>query len=145
MKTKCGANCNECMRKEKCKGCTETNACPFGKKCFISEYIDIGGIEELEEFKQTIMDEFNSLNISGMPKIEQLHILQGEFVNLAYPLPSGENVKLLDDNNIYLGNQLECEFGEERCFGIVANPSFLLVAEYGENGTNPEILIYKRR
>ncbi len=145
MKTKCGANCAECMMKEKCKGCAETNACPFGKKCFISEYIELGGIENLEKFKQILIDELNSLNVVGMPVIDKLHILPGSFVNLAYPLPSGENIKFLDDNDVYLGNQVECEFGGERCFGLVASPAFLLVVEYGENGTNPEILIYKRR
>ncbi len=145
MKTKCGADCAECTRKEKCKGCSETNSCPFGKKCFISEYIELGGIENLEKFKQTLIDEFNSLNVAGMPVIDQLHILPGEFVNLAYPLPSGENIKFLDDNDIYLGNQVECAFSGERCFGLVANPVFLLVVEYGENGINPEILVYKKR
>lgn len=145
MKTKCGANCNECTRKEKCNGCAETNACPFGKKCFISEYIELGGLENFEKFKQTLIDEFNSLNVAGMPVIDQLHILPGELVNLAYPLPSGENIKFLDDNDIYLGNQVECNLGGERCFGLVANPVFLLVVEYGENGTNPEILVYKKR
>jgi len=51
----------------------------------------------------------------------------------------------LEDDNIYLGNQLECEFGEGRCFGIVTGPEFLLVCTYGENGTDPELVIYKKR
>lgn len=83
-----------------------------------------------------------------MPKINELFPLNGSFVNLEYPLLNGGNVKFLDDDEIYLGNQVECEFngGEvNRCFGLVANMNFLLVSEYGEDGINPEIVIYKRR
>ena len=83
-----------------------------------------------------------------MPKITNLNALNGSFVNLAYQMPNGKSVKVLDDNDIYLGNQVECEFnnGDEiRCFGIVANLNFILVSEYGQNGDNPEIIVYKKR
>ena len=33
----------------------------------------------------------------------------------------------------------------KKCFGIVCNMNFILVSEYGEGGTNPELVIYKRR
>ena len=45
----------------------------------------------------------------------------------------------------YLGNQLECEFGGDRCFGIAANMDFLLVCTYEEDGKNPETVVYKKR
>ena len=45
-------------------------------------------------------------------------------------------MKFLDDGATYLGNQLECEFGGNRCFGIVCNMDFILVATYEENGEN---------
>ena len=83
-----------------------------------------------------------------MPKIDSLNPLNGSFVNLAYPMPNGKSVKLLDDNDFYLGNQVECEFNDGeiiRCFGIVANMNFILVSEYGANGDNPELILYKRR
>ena len=44
-----------------------------------------------------------------------------------------------------LGNQLECEFGGDRCFGIAANMEFILISTYEENGANPELIIYKKR
>ena len=56
-----------------------------------------------------------------------------------------EFVKFLDDNATYLGNQLECEFGGNRCFGIVCNMDFILICTYEENGENPELVIYKKR
>ena len=72
-----------------------------------------------------------------MPKVEKLNALVGKYINLAYRLPNGKTVKFLDDQATYLGNQLECEFGGDRCFGIAANMDFLLVCTYEENGKNP--------
>ena len=69
-------------------------------------------------------------------------------MNIAYPLPNGETVKYLDDKEIYLGNQINCEFGDEetdRCIGIVTNADFILISEYGPNGSDPELLLYKKR
>ena len=54
-------------------------------------------------------------------------------------------MKLLDDGATYLGNELECEYGGDRRFGIVANKDFLLVCTYEENGKNPELVLYKKR
>lgn len=141
----CGADCTECMMKDTCKGCAETKGCPFGKQCFIAEYINIGGKEKYQEFKQQLIAEFNDLHIPGMPEVKELYALNGSFVNLEYILPNGQTVKFLDDNSIYLGNQLECELGEGRCFGIVGCMDFLLVCTYGENGAEPELVLYKRR
>ena len=141
----CGANCTECRMKDTCKGCLETKGSPFGKQCFIANYINIGGKENYLEFKQTLIKEFNELHIPGMPEVKELYALNGSFVNLEYVLPGGQAVKFLDDNSIYLGNQLECELGEGRCFGIVAGMEFLLVCTYGENGAEPELVLYKKR
>ena len=107
------------------------------------QYAEIGGKEKLEEFKAKLIDEFNTLlQLEGFPKVENLNVLSGEFVNMEYTLPNGEKVKFLDDNQTYLGSQLE---GETKCYGIVANMDFLLVCAYEENGENPELVIYKKR
>jgi len=108
-------------------------------------YKELGGNEAFEEFKKLLIDEINSLNIEGMPKLTKLNALVGSYVNLEYRLPNGKTVKYLDDNTTYLGNQLECEFGGNRCFGIVANMDFILICTYEKNGENPEIVIYKKR
>ena len=63
-------------------------------------------------------------------------------------MPNGNNVKLLDDKNIYLCNQVECEFNDGeliRCFGLVADMNFLLVSEYGANCSDPQIVVLKKR
>lgn len=149
-KSICGADCDNCGygKNNGCMGCTESKGCPFGKKCFIAQYINTGGIDSYNLFKKKLIEEFNALNIPGMPEINELFPLNGAFVNLAYPMPSGSAVKLLDDKEIYLGNQVECEFNDGeliRCYGLVAGMDFLLVCEYGANCTDPEIVVYKKR
>ena len=150
MESLCGADCTNCGygKSNNCKGCKNTNGCPFGKQCFIAKYILIGGKENYEIFKKQLIDEINELHIPGMPKIEDLNPLNGTFVNLKYPLPNGKTIQLLDNDEIYLGNQVESEFNDGeilRCYGIIANVDFILVSEYGPNGINPEIIIYKKR
>ena len=149
-KSICGADCDNCGygKNNGCKGCAESKGCPFGKKCFIAQYISTGGIDSYNLFKKKLTEEFNSLAIPGMPKINELFPLNGAFVNLEYPMPGGNSVKLLDDKEIYLGNQVECEFNDGeliRCYGLVAGMDFLLVSEYGVNCTDPELIIYKKR
>ena len=110
-----------------------------------SRYKELGGNEAFEQFKKTLIDEINALNIEGMPKLEKLNALVGSYINLEYRLPNGKMVKYLDDNATYLGNQLECIFGGDRCFGIAANMDFILICTYEENGKNPELVLYKKR
>lgn len=149
-KSLCGVDCNNCGygKANGCLGCADSNGCPFGKKCLIAQYINMGGVDSYHLFKEKLVEEFNSLNIPGMPEIQELFPLNGAFVNLAYPIPNGKTVKLLDDKEIYLGNQVECEFNDGeliKCYGLVAGMDFLLVSEYGENCVDPEIVVYKKR
>jgi len=109
------------------------------------QYKYLSGADKFEEFKQQLIREFNELHIEGMPKVEGLNALVGGYINLEYRLPNGQTVKFLDDNATYLGNQLVCEFGGDRCFGIAANMEFLLVCTYEEDGKNPELVVYRKR
>ena len=108
-------------------------------------YKELGGNKAFEEFKNVLIDEINALNVDGMPKLTRLNALVGKFVNLGYRLPHGTTGKFLDDTATYLGNQLECEFGGDRYFGIVANTDFILISTYEENLKNPELVLYKKR
>lgn len=146
-KSICGANCAECPSVATCKGCEETKGSPYGKQCFIAKYILTGCMEKYQEFKQTLIDEINALNVDGMEKVKDLCPLVGNYVNLEYPLPSGKTVKLLDDDETYLGAQVKNLFDDsgKSCYGVVARESFILVCEYGEGGAYPEIVVFKRR
>lgn len=108
-------------------------------------YEELSDNGEFEKFKKQLIDEINALQIEGMPKLEKLNALVGQYVNLEYPLPSGACVKFLNDRTTYLGNQLECEFGGDRCFGVVANMDFILICTYGCEGKDPELVLYKKR
>lgn len=65
------------------------------------------------ESKDTLIAEFNALGIPGL-QVDDLNLLIGSYVNLEYPLPNGQSVKLLEDNRVYWGNQIEIP-GNERC------------------------------
>lgn len=108
-------------------------------------YEELSDDGQFEEFKQKLIGEINDLHIDGMPKIEKLNALVGKYVNLEYRLPNGEKVKFLNDQTTYLGNQMESEFGGDRCFGVLANMDFILICTYEEEGVNPELVLYKKR
>ena len=109
------------------------------------KYEELSDNGQFEEYKEKLIDEINALGIEGMPKVEKLNALVGKYINLEFRLPSGDTAKLLNDNVTYLGNQLRCEFGGGRCFGIAANMDFILICTYEENGENPELVLYKKR
>ena len=108
-------------------------------------YEELSDDGQFEEFKEQLIQEINDLHIEGMPKLEKLNALVGRFVNLPYRLPSGAEVKFLDDQVTYLGNQLEPLFGGDRCFGVLASMDFILVSTYGKDGADPELVLYKKR
>ena len=145
MSTICGANCDQCSFKNTCKGCAATCGSPFGGTCVAAEYIKIGGREKYAEFKQGLLQEINALlKDNDIPPAGALYELHGFYVNLPYAFPNGETVKFLKDKNIYLGSQIEVP-GMERCCGVVADTTFILICSYGENGADPELILYKKR
>ena len=107
------------------------------------EELSDGG--QFEAFRKQLIDEINGLHIDGMPEVKKLNALVGKYVNLEYELPNGERVKFLDDGTTYLGNQLEPESGGDRCFGVLGCTAFILVCTYGKDGSNPELVLYRRR
>ena len=132
---------NESFSEEQAKAYLKQALPELGYWKRFDELNDKGSFEKL---KNELISEINDLNIPGMPKLTKLNALVGSYVNLAFPLPSGAAVKFLDDNTTYLGNQLECD-GEKRCYGVLANVEMILICTYGENGADPELLLYKKR
>lgn len=145
MKSICGLDCcDKCaLKAEACSGCRETNGHPCGGSCMAADIITNKGFEAFTQLKHQIISEFNSLGIKDL-SISDLNLLNGAYVNLEYTLPNGQKVKLLEDTKVYLGNQLECK-SNKRCYGVVADEDYLLVCEYGSNGENPEIIVYRKR
>lgn len=145
MDTICGANCTGCGFKDDCKGCAETCGKPFGGTCAAAEYIKFGGRESYTQFKKQLLGEVNELLSScGIPTAEELCELPGAFVDLPYPLPSGDKVRFLDGKKVYLGTQIEfADMGV--CYGVVADTSFILVCSYSVDGSESELIAYKKR
>ena len=108
-------------------------------------YEELSDNGEFEAFKKQLIREINDLHVEGLPKVKSLNALVGSYVNLAYRLPSGIEVKFLNDQATYLGNQLESELGGGRCFGVLANMDFILICTYEAEGANPELVLYKKR
>ncbi len=108
-------------------------------------YDELSDNGQFEAFKKQLIREINDLHVEGLPEVKSLNALVGSYVNLAYRLPSGANVKFLDDRTTYLGNQLESELGGDRCFGVLANMDFILICTYKAEGADPELILYKKR
>lgn len=145
MSTICGADCGKCNFRENCGGCEKTCGKPFGGTCVAAEYIKAGGKENYSKFKQNLLEEVNSLLLANnLPEADALYELCGSFVNLEYPIPSGKTVKMLDDRKIYLCTQIEfADLGV--CYGVVADTTFILICSYSVNGSEPELILYKKR
>lgn len=135
--------CEACWKKDECAGCAGTGGRPFGGVCVAAECIKKRGFEAFTELKRSIIDEFNALGIENL-QVEDLCLLLGQYINLEYRLANGQSLRLLADNSVYLGNQIEIP-GSSRCYGIAADEKYLLVCEYGRDGRDPELILYKRR
>lgn len=130
--------------------CTEEQARAYMKQIlpgldYWKRFEELSDHGQFAKFKKQLIEEINELQIEGMPKVEKLNALVGKYVNLEYRLPNGMKVKFLDDRKTYLGNQLESEFGGERCFGVLADMDFILICTYEKEGANPELLLYRKR
>ena len=139
-----------CVKHMATEGFTEEKARSHMKEMlpkldYWKRYEELSDRGEFEKFKAKLIDEINAFHIEGMPKLEKLNALVGAYVNLEYRLPNGERVKFLNDQTTYLGNQLESEFGGDRCFGVLANMNFIMVCTYGRDGANPELILYRKR
>lgn len=144
MKTICGIDCTGCGWSGTCQGCGQTGGRPFGGSCVAAECYKKGGKDCFLACKQQMIREFNALAVADMPEIRDLCQLVGAYINLEYTLANGEKIKLLDDRKIYLGYQVEKE-GSDRCYGLAADEAYLLVCEYGCDGADPEIVVFRKR
>lgn len=147
----CGVDCSQCTMKDTCGGCIATNGHPFHGDCVIAVCCLNKGNEHCGKcsdspckLKERLISEFNELEIADMEEVKSLHALKGSFINLEYKLQSGQTVKLWDDEKIYLGNQI-CKKNSNRCYGLAADENYLSVCEYGDKGTDAEIIVYKKR
>ena len=98
-------------------------------------------------WKKTKKDEliklFNELYIPDMEEVKELYRLEGAYINLNCRLPNGEMAQILNDAQIYYGAEL-CKKGSERCYGLATDGKQLVVYEYGNGGSDAELVLWKR-
>ena len=94
--------------------------------------------------KRQLIDEINALEVTDLPKIDNLFVLQGSFVNEEFRI-NGNSIKLLDDKAFYWGTQVPHPTAADRCCGIARDERYILVCEYGINGADAEIVLLKMR
>lgn len=140
----CGSDCCErCPRRAECGGCIECGGRPFGGSCAAAECVSRGGLAALEREKRALIEEINALGVPGL-RVEDLNLLNGCYVNLEYALESGQRAKFLRDDRVYWGNQL-AQPGGARFYGVVGDGRMLLVCACGADGSDPELIAYRRR
>lgn len=136
--TFCGLNCcKDCKLLSKCGGCEKCNGHPLGGSCIAERNRDF------DSFKKSLIHEINQLKIDNLC-LNDMFLLNGASVNLAYELPNGTKAKLLNDNDVYLANQLENP-SSNGYIGVVANEDFILVGEYSKTFDDAKIVIFKKR
>ena len=145
-KSVCGLDCDCCELRENCSGCFAAGGKPFGGECIIARCCEQKNCTYCEDcaercaLKSKLIAEFNALEIPDMEKISDLNSLKGSYVNLSYPLPSGDNVSFWDDT-IY--SEISVEKKERQIYGCT-DGNYLMVSEYGADGEDAEIVIYKK-
>lgn len=144
MRELCGRDlCSKCtMRNNGCDGCCESGGHPCGGTCVAAECVKKNGFDSMLTESERLINEINSLGIDGL-NISSLNLLSGSYVNLTYPLPNGKEIDFLSPDKVYWGNQIEKPDG--RCYGVAADEKMILVCEYGCEGAEPEIILYKKR
>ncbi len=169
-KTICGVDCTKCLMNRVCEGCAETGERPFlgtcgmaqpdrqgqttpgGRRKGVRAFFNALGISDInvmmklcepDGYRERLMAAFNALGIPDMDEVTELHALRGAFVNLPLTLPGGAVVKFWDDDRILLGNQLEKK-GTDRCYGLAADERYLMVCEYGEGGSDAQLVVFRR-
>ena len=146
----CGLDCSDCGLKDQCGGCSATNGRPFGGSCLIAAcclHKNHAHCSKCADtpcaLKEQLIAAFNALGVEDMAEVTDLNALQGSYINLTYTLPSGRSAQFWEDDRIYLGNQI-CKKNSTRCYGLAADENYLLVCEYGDGGSEAEIIVYKK-
>lgn len=93
--------------------------------------------------KERILTEIKNLGIKEFEKLNSLNLLDGNYLNLEIELPNGDRAKLLDDNKKYYANQIDIE-NSDKCYGVAADESFIVVYKYGCDGADAELIQIKR-
>jgi hypothetical protein len=88
-----------------------------------------------------IIERLHELGITELKNVTKLNELKGDYINLECKLPNGEVAKILDDNKLYMGCQVEIA-DTDKCYGIAADEKQIAVYRYGCNGADAELVAW---
>ncbi len=105
------------------------------------------GKEKADAFKYRAAKPFAAGNpqfgIAELKTVQSLDRLDGSYLNLECEWPNGKTGRILDDAQKYYACQVEIS-GSEKCYGVAANAHMIAVYRYGCNGTDAELILWKR-
>lgn len=133
----------------RCEKSSLKNSCfakgEFVGTCIAEKFLSMGGNKNYSEFKSKLVSEINFyLKAEKIPEISELFEIPGEYINLKYPLESGEKTAFLRNDTVFFGNRIEfADLGV--CFGAESFAGFILICSCGRDGSDPELILYKRR
>lgn len=93
--------------------------------------------------QKKLIQAFRSLGIPELEKLESLSQLPGRGINLEYTLPSGQTARFWSDDKGYWCSQIHKE-NSDRCYGLVSDGKYLFVCEYGDYGSDPQVVCFRR-
>lgn len=115
--------------------------CENGVNCiYRTDEIDANGKVLPGSIEQRLLREFNKLGF--LPPLNSLYYGPGFLVNLTVFLPNGTPVQFWDDEGEYYIAQVPST--RDKCFGLVGDEHHLVVYEYAKDGTDPELIMYKK-
>lgn len=95
------------------------------------------------EQQNRLLQEIHNLGIAELKAVQSLNLLDGSYLNLKCEWPNGKTSRILDDAQKYYACQVETP-GCEKCCGVAANAHMIAVYRYGCNGTDAELILWKR-
>ena len=88
-----------------------------------------------------VIERLHELGIPELETVTALNELRGDYVNLECELPNGKSAKILDDNKLYMGCQVEIA-GTDKCYGVAADEKQIAVYRYGCNGADAKLVAW---
>lgn len=83
------------------------------------------------------------LGIKEFDNFKSLNLMDGSYLNLECKLPNGDTAKILDDNKKYYANQIDI-VGSDKCYGVAADENSIAVFRYGCEGSDAELVLWKK-
>lgn len=125
--------------------CGNSAECKERKRCFFDRYGGLCGEEWRDMFLRELEKEIADLHMPGLPRIQNWKIARGKDLNMVFFGLDRRAGWFLSLDRMYLHALVPCEFGEGRCYRVAAGMDMILIATCEQDGSWPEVMLYKKR